>query len=126
MQEMKDAAVFEFEGKYIRGIMRNVTAREIDDIAEIRDENGKFRWRKTSPVLDKIVAEVIFPSGTVLPIGSSFSMPYGGRARLWLVIRAVTTKVNGEFIQIAVTAVARELACFVWGMMTDHIRNDAA
>ena len=72
MQKMKDAAVFEFEGKYIRGIMQNVTAGETDDIAEVRDENGKLRWRKTSPVFEKILTEVIFPSGTVLPIGSSF------------------------------------------------------
>ena len=108
MQKMKDAAVFEFEGKYIRGIMQNVTAGETDDIAEVRDENGKLRWRKTSPVFEKILTEVIFPSGMVLPIGSSFSMPYGGRARLWLVIRAVTTRVNGEFVQIAVTAVSRK------------------
>ena len=105
---MKDAAVFEFEGKYIRGIMQNVTAGETDDIAEIRDENGKLRWRKTSPVFEEMLTEVIFPSGTVLPIGSSFSMPYGGRARLWLVVRAVTTRVNGEFIQVAVTAVSRQ------------------
>ena len=52
MQEMKDAAVFEFEGKYIRGIMRSVTAGEIDDIAEIMDENGKLRWRETAPVFE--------------------------------------------------------------------------
>ena len=108
MQEMKDAAVFEFEGKYIRGIMQKVIAGETDDIAEIRDENGKFRWRKTSPVLDKIVAEVIFPSGTVLPTGSSFSMPYGGRTRKWMVVKTATNRVNRDFIQIAVTAVARQ------------------
>ena len=71
-----------------------------------RDENGKLRCRKTSPVFEKILADVIFPSGTVLPAGSSFSMEYGGRTRLWLVIRAVTTRVNGEFIQAAVTAVS--------------------
>ena len=108
MQEMKDAAVFEFEGKYIRGIMRSITAGKTDDIAEIRDENGKLRWRKTSPVFEKIMTEVIFPSGTVLPAGSSFSMAYGGRNRRWLVIRSVTAKVNRDFIQVAVTAVSQE------------------
>lgn len=108
MPEMKDAAVFEFEGKYIRGIMRNVTAGEMDDIAEIRDESGKLRWRKTSPVFEKIVMEVIFPSGTVLPAGSFFSMPSGVRSRRWLVIRSVSTRVNRDFIQAAVTAVSLE------------------
>ena len=39
MPDMNDAAVFEFEGKHIRGIMRNVTAGVINDIAEIWDEN---------------------------------------------------------------------------------------
>ena len=105
MPEMKDAAVFEFEGKYIRGIMRNVTAGVINDIAEIRDESGKLRRRKTSPVLEKVLAEVILPAGTVLPTGSFLSMPYGGRNRRWLVIRSVTTRVNRDFIQAAVTAV---------------------
>lgn len=33
---------------------------------------------------------------------------------------------HGKKRNIAVTAVARELACFIWGMMTDNIRNDAA
>ena len=108
MPEMNDAAVFEFGGKHIRGIMRNVTAGEIDDIAEIQDENGKLRWRKTSPVFEKIVTEVIFPSGTVLPAGSFFSMPSGGRNRQWLVIRSVTTRVNRDFIQVTVTAVSQE------------------
>ena len=108
MQEMKDAAVFEFKGKYIRGIMRNVTEGEIDDIAEILDENGKLRWQKTSPAFEKIVMEVIFPAGTVLPAGSFFSMPSGGRSRQWLVIRSVTTRVNRDFIQFAVTAVSLE------------------
>ena len=108
MQEMKDAAVFEFKGKYIRGIMRNVTEGEIDDIAEILDENGKLRWQKTSPVFEKTVMEVIFPSGTVLPIGSFFSMPSGGRLRQWMVVRAVAARVNRDFIQAAVTAVAVE------------------
>ena len=108
MPEMKDAAVFEFEGQHIRGIMRNVTAGEMDDITEIRDENGKLRWRKTSPVFERIVTEVIFPSGTVLPAGSFFSMPSGGRNRQWLVIRSVTTRVNRDFIQVIVTAVSRE------------------
>ena len=107
MPEMRNAVVFEFEGKYIRGIMRNVTAGEIDDIAEIRDENGKLRWRKTAPVFEKVLAEVIFPSGTVLPIGSSFSMAYGGRNRQWLVVRSVTTRVNRDFVQAAVTAVSQ-------------------
>ena len=27
----------------------------------------------------------------------------------------------GKKKNVAVTAVARELACFIWGMMTDHI-----
>ena len=105
---MRNAAIFEFDGKYVRGIMRSVTAGEIDDIAEIMDENGKLRCRKNSRVFEKILTEVIFPSGTVLPIGSSFSMPYGGRTRQWLVVRVVTTRVNGEFIQFAVTAVSQQ------------------
>ena len=105
MPDMNDAAVFEFEGKHIRGIMRNVTAGVINDIAEIRDESGKLRRRKTSPILEKVLAEVILPAGTVLPAGSFFSMPYGGRTRRWLVIRSVTTRVNRDFIQAAVTAV---------------------
>lgn len=108
MPDMNDAAVFEFEGKHIRGIMRNVTAGVINDIAEIRDENGKLRRKKTSPVLEKLLAEVIFPAGTVLPAGSSFSMSYGGRPRRWLVIRVVTTRVNRDFIQASVTAVPQE------------------
>ena len=28
---------------------------------------------------------------------------------------------NGKKKNVAVTAVARELACFIWGMMTDNI-----
>ena len=103
---MRNAAIFEFEGKYVRGIMRSVTAGETDDIAEIRDENGKLRWQKTSPVFEKLLTEVIFRSGTVLPIGSSFLMAYGGWSRKWMVVRAVTTKVNRDFIQVAVTAVS--------------------
>jgi len=108
MPDMNDAAVFEFEGKHIRGIMRNVTAGVINDIAEIRDENGKLRRKKTSPVLEKVLAEVILPAGTVLPAGSVFSMPSGGRIRRWLVIRSVTARVNRDFIQVAVTAVSQE------------------
>ncbi len=32
---------------------------------------------------------------------------------------------HGKKRNIAVTAVARELACFVWGMMTDNISKTA-
>ena len=33
---------------------------------------------------------------------------------------------HGKKRNVAVTAIARELACFIWGMMTDNIRVDAA
>lgn len=33
---------------------------------------------------------------------------------------------NGKKHNVAVTAVARELACFIWGMMTDNIASKAA
>ena len=33
---------------------------------------------------------------------------------------------HGKKRNIAVTAIARELACFVWGMITDNIRDNAA
>ena len=33
---------------------------------------------------------------------------------------------HGKKRNVAVAAVARELACFVWGMMTDHIHGNAA
>ena len=33
---------------------------------------------------------------------------------------------SGKKRNVAVTAVARELACFIWGMMTNHMQNRAA
>ena len=41
-------------------------------------------------------------------------------------LRSRYYKRNGKKGNVAVAAIARELACFIWGMMTDNIEMKAA
>jgi hypothetical protein len=41
-------------------------------------------------------------------------------------LRSRYYKRNGKKRNVAVAAIARELACFIWGMMTDNIEMKAA
>ena len=43
---------------------------------------------------------------------------------LFLIIQQLSS--HGKKRNVAVAAIARELACFVWGMMTDNIEVKAA
>lgn len=51
---------------------------------------------------------------------------YADKANIRLRSKYYRLTRHGKKRNIAVTAIARELACFIWGMMTDNIRNDAA
>lgn len=50
---------------------------------------------------------------------------YADKANLRLRKKYYRLVHQGKRRNVAVTAVARELACFIWGMMTDHIDNAA-
>ena len=41
-------------------------------------------------------------------------------------LRQLLIEASGGICKVAVAAIARELACFVWGMMTDNIEMKAA
>ena len=51
---------------------------------------------------------------------------YADKANIRLRSRYYRLTNHGKKRNIAVTAIARELACFVWGMMTDHIHGKEA
>ena len=51
---------------------------------------------------------------------------YADKANIRLRSKYYRLTNHGKKRNIAVTAVARELACFVWGMMTDHIHGKEA
>ena len=51
---------------------------------------------------------------------------YADKANMRLRSRYYKFIRHGKKRNVAVAAIARELACFVWGMMTDHIEMKAA
>ncbi|MBO4532659.1 MAG: hypothetical protein J5726_03070, partial [Treponema sp.] len=46
---------------------------------------------------------------------------YADKCRLRLSGKIVHLEMRGKPANVATTAAARELACFIWGMMTNHI-----
>ena len=46
---------------------------------------------------------------------------YADKCRYRLKYKMMSLENRGKAANVASTAAARELACFVWGMMTDHI-----
>ena len=46
---------------------------------------------------------------------------YADKCRYRLKKKIIRLERRGKHVNVATTAAARELACFVWGMMTDHI-----
>lgn len=108
MADTKNAAFFEIEGHSVCGIIRSIMEEKIDEITETCDENGKIISRQENQISSKIILEMIFPAGTVLPAGSSVSLKYAGRIRQWIVTGTVTIRVNRDFMQAAVTAVSDE------------------
>ena len=48
-------------------------------------------------------------------------MQYADRANERLRRKYYRMTLRGKKYNVAKTAIARELACFVWGIMTDHI-----
>ena len=57
---------------------------------------------------------------------SSEVISYADRANIRMRSRYYRMIRHGKKKNVAVTAIARDLACFVWGMMTDNIQPRTA
>ena len=72
-------------------------------------KENKYQGRKSKRLLDR-------QSGKDPRV-----IAYADKCRYRLRSKISYLELRGKSSNVATTAAARELACFIWGMMTDHI-----